>query len=248
MATMIVTGGARGIGAATALMAARRGYAVGVNYVGNKAAADEVVRQIEGGGGRATAIQADVSKEEDVVRLFANAEDALGPVSALINNAGTPGNERCRVEDMTADRIQRVMGVNLIGALLCCREGIRRMSRRKGGSGGVIVNVSSASARLGAPNLWMDYAASKGGMDTLTMGLAIEVADDGIRVNGVRPGLIDTEVHATTGMADRVEKSAKHLPMKRAGKPEEVAAAILWLTSDEASYVSGTTLDVSGAR
>lgn len=245
---MIVTGGGRGIGAATARLAARRGYAVCVNYRADRDAAEGLVATIEGDGGRAIAVQADIGTESGAVELFRAVDAELGAVSALVNNAGTPGPGRCRVEDMTGERVQRLIAVNLVGTILCCREAIRRMSTRRGGKGGVIVNVSSASSRLGAPNLWMDYAATKGGVDTFTTGLAVEVAEEGIRVNGVRPGLIDTEIHAASGMPDRAEKAARHIPMKRAGRPEEVAAAILFLASSEASYVSGAIIDVAGAR
>jgi NAD(P)-dependent dehydrogenase (short-subunit alcohol dehydrogenase family) len=245
---MIVTGGSRGIGAATAKLAGARGYAVCVNYVTDRAAAEMTVGAIVASGGRALAVRGDMGVERDVVELFRTVDVELGPVAVLVNNAGTSGNRRCRVEEMTAERINGLLAVNLTGTILCCREAIRRMSTRHGGRGGAIVNVSSASARLGAPNLWMDYAASKGGVDTLTIGLAIEVAEEGIRVNGVRPGLIDTDIHASAGMPDRVGRTAKHLPMKRAGQPEEVAAAILWLASAEASYVSGAIVDVAGAR
>jgi NAD(P)-dependent dehydrogenase (short-subunit alcohol dehydrogenase family) len=245
---MIVTGGGRGIGAATARLAAVRGYAVCVNYRSDHASAESLVAEIEAAGGRATAVAGDIGVETDVTALFRACDAALGPVSALVNNAATPGAGRCRVEDMTGERVGRLMAVNLVGTILCCREAIRRMSTKRGGTGGAIVNVSSASARLGAPNLWVDYAASKGGVDTLTIGLAQEVAEEAIRVNGVRPGLIDTEIHAAAGMPDRVERAARHLPMKRAGRAEEVAAAILWLLSSDASYVSGAVLDVAGAR
>ena len=186
--------------------------------------------------------------EADIVDMYRAVNAQLGPLTALVNNAGTTGNRRCRVEDMTAARVEAVLATNLVGTILCCREAIQRMSTRRGGAGGVIVNVSSLSSRLGAPNLWMDYAASKGGVDSSTTGLAIEVAEEGIRVNGVRPGLIDTDAHAAAGMPDRVERTAKHMPMKRAGQPEEVAAAILWLVSPAASYVSGAILDVGGGR
>lgn len=245
---VLVTGGSRGIGAATARLAAARGYAVCVNYARDEAAADAVVRELSAGSAKAVAVQGDMGREADVVALFAAVDRSFGRLDALVNNAGTSGGGRSRVEDMTGERVTSVLAVNVIGPILCCREAIRRMSTRRGGEGGAIVNVSSASARLGAPNLWMDYAASKGALDTFTSGLAVEVAEEGIRVNGVRPGLIDTDIHATSGMPDRVERAAKHIPMKRAGRPEEVAAAILWLLSPEASYVSGTTVDVAGAR
>ncbi len=244
---LLVTGGSRGIGAATARLAAARGYAVGVAYASNRGAADGVVAQIEAAGGRACALQADVSSEVQVVRLFEQAEDALGPLRALVNNAGIVAT-LARLEAISAARIERMLAVNVTGSLLCAREAVRRMSTRSGGAGGAIVNVSSAAARLGSPGEWVDYAASKGAIDSFTIGLAREVAGEGIRVNAVRPGLIDTEIHARAGEPGRVERMQHAVPMQRAGSAEEVAAAILWLCSDEATYVTGAILDVSGGR
>jgi len=248
MGVMIVTGGGRGIGAATARLAAARGYAVCVNYRRDAEAADAVVRGIEADGGRAVAVQADTGVEADIVRLFNTTRSELGAVTALVNNAADVGDGRRRIEDLTAAGVNRLLAVNVTGAILCAREAVRRMAPRHGGEGGAIVNVSSLAARHGAPGLWLDYAASKGALDTFTHGLAQEVADDGIRVNGVRPGLIDTEVHANAGMPDRAQRAGKYIPLKRAGQPEEVATAILWLLSDEASYVTGAVLDVGGGR
>lgn len=245
---MIVTGGSRGIGAATARLAARRGFDVCVNYRSDGAAARAVVDEILGLGCRAIAVQGDMSKEVDIVQLFEAAARELGPPSVLVNNAGGVVGKRRRVEALRWEDAAAVLALNLTGLMICCREAILRMSRRHGGEGGAIVNVSSVSARLGAPNLWMDYAAAKGGVDAFTKGLAIEVADEGIRVNAVRPGLIDTDLHAAVGLPDRVERTAKHLPMKRAGSADEVAEAIVWLASTASSYVSGSIIDVSGAR
>lgn len=244
---LLVTGGSRGIGAATARLAARRGYAVCVNYAANRAAADGVVREIEEGGGRAIAVAADVAREEDVVRLFTTIDDTLGPVAALVNNAGIL-EPQMRVERMTADRLQRVLATNVIGYFLCAREAVRRMSTRHGGRGGAIVNVSSAAARLGSAGEYVDYAASKGATDTLTIGLAQEVAAEGIRVNAVRPAFIHTDIHAAGGEPGRVERIAPSVPMRRGGQPDEVARAILWLLSDEASYTTGSFVEVAGGR
>ncbi|HKI65290.1 MAG TPA: SDR family oxidoreductase [Burkholderiales bacterium] len=245
--TLVVTGGGRGIGAATARLAAARGWAVCVNYRRERAAAEGVVADIERAGGRALALAADVAVEADVVRLFADAERELGPLGGLVNNAGIL-ERQARVEEMDAARLERVFAVNVIGAFLCAREAVRRMSTRRGGAGGGIVNVSSLAARLGSPDEYVDYAASKGALDTLTVGLAKEVAAEGIRVNAVRPGLIYTEIHASGGEPGRVDRLKDAVPMKRGGRPEEVARAILWLLSDEASYSSGTFIDVAGGR
>jgi NAD(P)-dependent dehydrogenase (short-subunit alcohol dehydrogenase family) len=245
--TIIITGAGRGIGAATAHLAAQRGYAVCVNYRSNRAAAEAVAADIERGGGTAIAVAADVSSETDVVRLFETADRVLGPLTALVNNAGTL-EQQMRLEDMDAARLTRVFAVNAIGSFLCAREAVRRMSTRRGGRGGAIVNVSSGAARLGAANEYIDYAATKGALDTMTVGLAQEVAAEGIRVNGVRPGYIYTELHAQGGEPGRVDRVKHYVPLKRGGQPEEVAHAILWLLSDEASFSTGTFIDVSGGR
>ena len=244
---MIVTGGSRGIGAATALLGARRGYAVCVNYLRNRAAADEVVAAIESGGGRAIALPGDVGHEADVIGLFAAVDTALGPVTALVNNAGILAAQQ-RVEQMDAARLNRILATNVTGSFICAREAIRRMSTRHGGTGGAIVNLSSAAARLGAAGEYVDYAASKGAIDTMTVGLAREVAAEGIRVNAVRPGIIYTDIHASGGVPDRVERLKDAVPMRRGGQADEVAAAVLWLLSDEASYVTGSIIDVTGGR
>jgi NAD(P)-dependent dehydrogenase (short-subunit alcohol dehydrogenase family) len=246
--TMIVTGGSRGIGAATARLAARDGWDVCINYLSAEDAARSVAAEVERAGRRAIVVQGDMGREADIVRLFDTTVRELGVPGAVVLNAGGVVGRRRRVDEMSWDAVSATVTLNLTGVIIGCREAIRRMSTRHGGAGGAIVNVSSASARLGAPNLWMDYAASKGGVDTLTAGLALEVAEEGIRVNGVRPGLIDTELHASAGMPDRVERAGRHLPMKRAGTAEEVAEAIVWLASPAASYVSGSIVDVAGAR
>jgi len=244
---MIVTGGSRGIGAATARLAAERGYAVCVNFVANERAALTVVDEIRDRGGRAIAVRADVAREADIVHLFDEAVKQFGPLTALVNNAGILERQG-RVEDMDVARLERVFTTNITGAFLCAREAVRRMALRHGGRGGAIVNVSSMAARLGAPGEYVDYAASKGAIDTFTIGLAREVAEDGIRVNAVRPGVIHTDIHASGGEPGRVDRVKGSVPMKRGGDPEEVARAILWLCSDEASYSTGTFIDVSGGR
>ena len=244
---MVVTGGGRGIGAATSRLAAAQGHAVCVNYLRNRAAADEAVAAIVAAGGRAIAVAGDVAKEADVKRIFDAAARELGPVTALVNNAGIL-ERQTRLDDMDAARFERVFATNITGAFLCAREAVLRMSTRHGGRGGNIVNVSSAASRLGSPGEYVDYAASKGAIDTLTIGLAKEVAEEGIRVNAVRPGVIHTDIHASGGEPGRVERVSKMVPMKRGGAPEEVARAILWLLSDEASYTTGAFIDVSGGR
>lgn len=244
---VLITGGSRGIGAATAIGAARQGYAVVLSYRSEAAAADSVVGAIEDLGGQALAVQADVAQETDVVRLFAACDEAFGPLTALVNNAGILSRQ-ARVEDMDAARIQHILSVNVVGSFLCAREAVRRMSTRRGGQGGSIVNVSSAASRLGAPGEFIDYAASKGAVDSFTIGLAKEVATEGIRVNAVRPGVILTDIHDTSGEVGRVARVAPLVPMQRAGTAEEVAASILWLLSDEASYVTATFIETSGGR
>jgi NAD(P)-dependent dehydrogenase (short-subunit alcohol dehydrogenase family) len=244
---IVVTGGSRGIGAATARLAADRGYAVCVNYVRNHEAAGQVVAACRRAGVKAVAVQADVAVETEVVRLFETVDRELGRVTALVNNAGILETQM-RVEDMDAGRIARVFAANVTGSFLCAREAVRRMSTKRGGAGGAIVNVSSAAARVGSPGEYVDYAAAKGAIDTLTLGLSKEVAEEGIRVNAVRPGFIYTDIHASGGEPGRVDRVKALVPMKRGGRPEEVAAAILWLLSDEASYATGTLLDLAGGR
>jgi NAD(P)-dependent dehydrogenase (short-subunit alcohol dehydrogenase family) len=243
---MIVTGASRGIGAATAHLAGESGYDVCVNYLRDHAAAQAVVSKLKAVGRRAIAVQADMGVEADIERLFKTVDAELGTLAVLVNNAASVGEGRRRAEALRADAVNRLLAANVTGPMVASREAILRMSTRHGGAGGVIVNVSSMSAKLGAPNLWVDYAASKGALDTYTIGLAQEVASEGIRVNGVRPGLIDTDIHAATGMPDRAQRAAKHIPMQRAGSAEEVARAIVWLASPAASYVSGTIVDVAG--
>lgn len=242
---MIVTGASRGIGAAVARLAGRQGYAVCVNYRENREAALRVARDIVAQGGHAIAVGADVALEDDVLRLFQTVDAELGRVDVLVNNAGILDHQM-RVRDMQASRITRMFATNVVGAFVCAREAVRRMSTREGGAGGVIVNVSSGAARLGSPGEYVDYAASKGALDTLTIGLAKEVAEEGIRVNSVRPGVIYTEIHASAGEPGRVDRVASKVPMRRGGTVEEVAAAVLWLASDDASYSTGTFIDVTG--
>jgi NAD(P)-dependent dehydrogenase (short-subunit alcohol dehydrogenase family) len=244
---LMVTGGGRGIGAATARLAASRGYAVCVNYQRNREAAEAVAAGIRAAGGRAAAIAGDVSSENDVVQLFRESDRVLGPLAGLVNNAGIVA-PMARVEAMDAARLQRMFATNVVGAFLCAREAIRRLSTRHGGKGGAIVNISSGAARLGSPGEWVDYAASKGAIDTMTLGLAKELAGDGIRVNCVRPGFVHTDIHAAGGEPNRIERLRDSIPMKRGGDPEEVARAVLWLLSDEASYSTGAILDVTGGR
>jgi len=242
----IVTGGSRGIGAATSLLLAKAGYLVVVNYVSNAAAAKAVVTQIEQAGGKAMAIKGDVASEKDILALF-KAADRLGQLKVLVNNAGII-DLKARVDEMSAERLARMFAINITGSFLCAREAVKRMSTRHGGSGGAIVNLSSAAATLGAPGWFVDYAASKGAIDTFTIGLAREVAAEGIRVNAVRPGIIDTDIHASGGEPDRVAQMRSQIPMQREGTSLEVAEAIVWLASDKASYVTGTCLGVSGGR
>jgi NAD(P)-dependent dehydrogenase (short-subunit alcohol dehydrogenase family) len=244
---VLVTGGSRGIGAATALLAAERGYAVCITYKSNREAADAVVGEIVRKGGKAVALAGDVGVEADVMRVFAQMDSALGRITALVNNAGIL-ERQMRVDEISVDRLYRVLTTNVIGSFICAREAVRRMSTRHGGNGGAIVNLSSAAARLGGPNEYVDYAASKGAIDTFTIGLAKEVAAEGIRVNAVRPGVIYTDIHASGGEPNRVERVKGAVPMQRGGHAHEVARAILWLLSDEASYSTGTIVDVSGGR
>jgi NAD(P)-dependent dehydrogenase (short-subunit alcohol dehydrogenase family) len=244
---IVITGGSRGIGAATARLAAERGYAVCVSYLRGALAADSIVAEIARTGRSAIAVQADVSMEADVLRLFKTVDESLGPVTALVNNAGVNAPQM-RVERMDAARLSRVFAVNVSGSFLCAREAVRRMSTKHGGGGGAIVNISSVASRLGSPEEYVDYAASKAAVDAFTIGLSKEVALEGIRVNAVRPGVVYTEIHASGGEPNRVERVKQFVPMKRGGQPEEIARAILWLLSDEASYCTGAILDVSGGR
>jgi len=244
---ILITGASRGIGAATARLAAARGYAVCVNYRTNRAAADAVVADIEAAGGQAIAVGADVSAETEVIDLFRTVDRRLGTVTALVNNAGIL-EAQMRVDAMDAARLNRIFAANVTACFLCAGEAVRRMSTKYGGSGGAIVNVSSAASRLGSAGEYVDYAASKGAIDTLTIGLSREVAEEGIRVNAVRPGFIYTDIHASGGEPGRVDRVKQFVPMKRGGRPEEVAAAILWLLSDEASYATGTFIDLAGGR
>ncbi|NVN85830.1 MAG: SDR family oxidoreductase [Rhodopseudomonas sp.] len=243
---VIVTGGSRGIGRATAIAAAGRGFRVVVGYASNAAAAGEVVAKIEASNGKAIAVKCDVGSEDDIIALF-KAADAFGTLGALVNNAGIVG-PTSRVDEMSAERIQRMMAVNVTGSILCAREAVKRMSTRHGGNGGVIINLSSVAAKLGSPNTYVDYAASKGAIDSFTVGLGHEVAGEGIRVAAIRPGLIDTEIHASGGEPDRAHRLSHMVPMKRVGTADEIANAIVWLLSDEASYVTSAILDVSGGR
>jgi NAD(P)-dependent dehydrogenase (short-subunit alcohol dehydrogenase family) len=245
--TVIITGASRGIGAATARLAATHGFSVAVNYAAGRSEALEVVRSIREGGGKAAAIQADVAKEQDILRLFAETERELGAVSGLVNNAGVTGGF-ARVEAVSAEALERLFAVNVTGAILCAREAIKRMSTRHGGQGGAIVNISSLAARTGSPGEWVHYAASKGAIDTFTLGLAREVATEGIRVNAVAPGLVETGIHAANGEPGRLERLQGTIPMGRPGRPEEIAEAVVWLLSSAASYVTGSILEVGGGR
>ena len=244
---VLITGASRGIGAATALQCARLGYDVAVNFTRDARAAADLAAQVRALGQRAIEVAADVSREADVLRLFAAVDAELGTLSALVNNAGVV-DVPARVDEMGSERLVRMFAINVLGSFLCAREAVRRMSTRHGGAGGAIVNLSSAAARLGAPGQYVDYAAAKGAIDTFTLGLAREVASEGIRVNAVRPGIIETDIHASGGQPDRAAQMAPQVPMRRAGSAEEVAEAIVWLLSDAASYTTGAVIDVSGGR
>lgn len=247
MKTMLITGASRGIGAATAVLAAANGFAVAVNYHKNRQAADEVVAGIKAKGGTAVAIQADISKEEDVLKLFSETDRLFGSLHSLINNAGIL-ERQMRLEEMDVSRLNRIFTANITGQFICAREAIKRMSVKYGGQGGTIVNVSSIAAKTGAPNEYIDYAASKGAIDAFTIGLSKEVAGEGIRVNGVRPAFIYTDIHADGGEPGRIERIKDSIPMKRGGLAKEVAEAILWLASEKSSYSTGTFVDVAGGR
>jgi len=244
---MLITGGSRGIGAATALSAAQAGYAVAVNYQSNSLAADEVVRSIRDSGGQAIALQADVSREDEVMAMFGRIDAKWGPLTALVNNAGVV-DVSSRVDSMSVARLSRMLNTHVLGSFVCAREAVLRMSTRHGGSGGGIVNLSSAASKLGSPGQYVDYAACKGAIDTFTIGLAKEVAAEGIRVNAVRPGIIETDIHASGGEPDRAQRLAPQVPMLRPGSAQEVANAIVWLLSPQASYCTGALLDVGGGR
>ena len=244
---LLVTGGSRGIGAAVALLAADQGYAVAVNFNGNQAAAETVAAQIRHEGGTAICVQADVSVEADVLAMFARVDAELGRLSALVNNAGVV-DLPSRVDAMSVTRLRRMFDINVLGSFMCAREAVLRMSTRHGGRGGCIVNLSSAAARLGSPGQYVDYASAKGAIDTFTIGLAKEVATEGIRVNAVRPGIIDTDIHASGGIPDRVAQMTPLVPMQRAGSAYEVAEAVVWLLSGASSYTTGSVIDVTGGR
>lgn len=244
---LVVTGGGRGIGAETSKLAASRGWRVALSYVSDEAAAASVVAEIEAAGGEALAVRADVGSEADILALFEAVDRRFGRLDGLVNNAGIVA-PKARVDEYSAERLERMMRVNVIGSMLCAREAVKRMSTLHGGAGGSIVNVSSVAAVLGSASEYVDYAASKGAIDTFTVGLAREIATEGVRVNGVRPGIVATEIHASGGQPDRVERVRPMIPMKREGRPGEIASAIVWLLSDEASYITGALLDASGGR
>jgi NAD(P)-dependent dehydrogenase (short-subunit alcohol dehydrogenase family) len=244
---ILVTGGSRGIGRSAARLAGARGWSVGVNYAGNAEAAKRTVAEVEQAGGRAIAIKGDVAVESDVVQMFDATVKAFGPIDGLVNNAGIIAPSM-KLADMTVERMRRLFEVNVLGAYLVAREAARRMSRSRGGKGGAIVNISSAAARLGSPNDFVDYAGSKGAIDTFTIGLSKELGPEGIRVNAIRPGLIDTEIHAVAGFPDRATTLGKAMPLGRAGTADEVGEAIIWLLDDASSYVAGSILDVAGGR
>ena len=245
--SLLITGGSRGIGAAAAILAAQRGWDVAINYTRDAAAAERVAAQVRAAGRRALVVQADVAEEAQVLAMFAAVDREFGRLGGLVNNAGVV-DMPARVDEMSLQRLQRMFAINLTGSFLCAREAVRRMSTKHGRRGGAIVNLSSAAAKLGSPGQYVDYAASKAGIDLMTLGLAREVATEGIRVNAVRPGIIDTEIHASGGLPDRVKQTAPMVPMQRAGTAEEVAQAIVWLLSDDASYTTGAVLDVTGGR
>ncbi len=247
LGTLIVTGASRGIGAAIATLAGERGYAVAVNFATSEAEAKKVVDEIVAGGGRALAIQADVSREQEIIRMFETAERDLGPIKALVNNAAITGGF-ARVEEVSSAALANVLAVNVSGTILCSREAVRRMSTRRGGTGGAIVNISSRAAHTGSPGEWVHYAASKGAIDSFTIGLAREVATEGIRVNAVAPGLVDTGLHAANGEPGRLQRLMPSIPMQRAGLPQEVAEGVLWLLSAAASYTTGAILQIGGGR
>jgi NAD(P)-dependent dehydrogenase (short-subunit alcohol dehydrogenase family) len=245
--TLVVTGGSRGIGAAISRLAAARGYSVAINYAADSASANTLVAEIQQAGGLATAIQADIANEPDIIRLFESADETLGPLTALVNNAGITGGF-ARVDAVDAAMLTRLFAVNVTGPILCCREAIRRLSTKHGGRGGAIVNISSRAAQLGSSGEWVHYAASKGAIDTLTIGLAREVATEGIRVNAVSPGLVETGIHAAAGDPERPARLAHTIPMGRPGQPTEIAEAVLWLLSPAASYITGHILQATGGR
>lgn len=247
MKTILITGASRGIGAATALLAAEHGFSIAINYVKSEEAAEQLAEMIRAGGGKAEIFRADVSREAEIVRLFAEVDQKLGNLTCLVNNAGTL-EQQSLVEDISWSRLQRVFELNTFGLFICCREAIKRMAFKHGGNGGTIVNVSSIAARTGSPFEYVDYAASKGAVDSLTLGLAMELAGEGIRVNGVRPGFIDTDIHALGGEPGRIERLRNAIPLRRGGKASEVAEAILWLATEASSYSTGTFIEVTGGR